>query len=250
MPTIDRKDRPCGESSPAMSRNPKRPAPKSPRRRKPPLRITRVYTRRGDRGETELVGGRKVPKHDRRIAAYGAVDELSVAMGQARQSVSVAAQATPAGGSDIPHLDRHLRYIQNLLFTLGGELATRHEDRWKEMPVIVKANVTYLEELIDAYNSSLPPLTDFVLPGGGGAALALHSCRVICRRAEREASALAEREALGARVLPFLNRLSDLFFVLARWIAAPCRAEGAANGEAIWDRKLKQPPIAPPRRKG
>ncbi len=197
------------------------------------LRITRVYTRTGDGGTTRLVGGQVLKKNHPRIEAYGTVDELSVALGQARESL----RTTPRSKTGrLRRLNDQLRYLQNLLFTLGGDLATRIEDRWAGMPLIGQSHIDYLEKLIDAYNASLSPLTDFVLPGGGAVSLALHACRVICRRAERRLQSLADAESVGLFVLPFLNRLSDLFFVLGRWTAL--------GDEIIWAHDLPPPPIS------
>ena len=220
------------------------------------LRITRVYTRTGDKGTTRLVGGQEVKKNSPRIEAYGTVDELSVWMGHARDAleeliawVETESEADSAEeGEELDSLlllDEHLRYIQNLLFTLGGDLATRIEDRWDAMPVIEKAPTDYLEGLIDAYNERLEPLTDFVLPGGGPLPLALHTCRVVCRRAERVIQSLAEEESIGGDVLPFVNRLSDLFFVLARWVVDEQLRRGLGDAETLWDRDLAQPQLPP-----
>lgn len=220
----------------------KKSAPARAARRGP--RITRVYTRTGDAGTTRLVGGQVVKKSDPRIESYGTVDELSVCMGHAREALREAIEARPPRERvGLALLAEHLRYLQNLLFTLGGELATRIEDRWEGMPITRKKDVTYLERLIDAYNDSLPPLKDFILPSGGPVALALHTCRVVCRRAERVIQTLADREAIGASALPFINRLSDLFFVLARWMAAQHSASSPESTEAIWDRSLEPPAI-------
>lgn len=202
-------------------------------------RITRVYTRTGDKGTTRLVGGQEVKKNDARIESYGTVDELGVWIGHARESLAAICRDR-AGDDELQLVGRHLAYIQNLLFTLGGDLATRLGDRWENMPVIEQHHIDYLEELIDAYNAALPPLTDFVLAGGGPLSLALHSCRVVCRRSERAMQSLADREDIGPFVMPFANRLSDLFFVLARWAAAKTARPGS---EVTWDRQLPQPPL-------
>ncbi len=242
----------------------KKPTPRraaSPSRRG--LRITRVYTRTGDQGRTRLVGGREVSKADARLEAYGTVDELSVWIAEARERLA-SLPAPPADRSTVPPaevslppspsaegsdlLGAQLRYLQNLLFTLGGDLATRLADRWPGMPVITPDDVAYLEKLIDGYNAALPPLKDFVVPGGGGAALALHHGRVVCRRAERAVARLSEIEPVGPSVLPFLNRFSDLLFVWARWVGrAKTGQAGAGPAEPIWDRAMKPPEASPPR---
>ena len=232
------------------------------------MRITRVYTKTGDAGTTRLVGQQKVPKDDPRIEAYGTVDELSVALGEARQALreeidmirweeahrgeensplepgSKSVDDGPVdgdGGFELELLDDHLDYLQNLLFTLGGDLATRIDDRWDKMPLIENGHIEYVEKLIDAYNATLPPLQDFILPGGGPVSLKLHVCRVVCRRAERRVQTLASAEAIGDRASPFLNRLSDLFFVLSRWVVEQIVLAGGEATEHIWDRELDAP---------
>ncbi|MCL5270948.1 MAG: cob(I)yrinic acid a,c-diamide adenosyltransferase [bacterium] len=208
-------------------------------------RITRVYTRAGDAGTTELVGGRTVRKNHPRIAAYGMVDELQVAVGAAREALA-AALADPLpepAAAPLRRLGEHLIYVQNLLFTAGADLATRVEDRWAGMPLIGEADVRYLESLIDALNAPLPPLKDFVLPGCHPLATACHVCRVICRRTERELETLAAAEPVGDAIRPFINRLSDLFFVAARRAAHELRTAGAAPAETLWRRDLPRPPL-------
>ena len=215
-----------------------------PTQQREPMRITRVYTRMGDAGKTQLVGGREVPKDDPRLAAYGTVDELQVAIGLARDAL----RATLPALSETPRarlcrLIEHLIYLQNLLFTLSGELATRFDDRWDGMPLTRPADVTFLESLIDHCNAELPPLKDFILMGGHWAVTALHECRVVARRAEREIETLAGREPIGESIRPFMNRLSDLFFVLARFVAAEFRRHGVAPREMIWERDRQPPPM-------
>lgn len=202
-------------------------------------RITRVYTRKGDRGSTRLVGGQIVKKNDPRIESYGTIDELGVWMGQGRETLRGFRRADPHP-AELDLLDAHLMYIQNLLFTLGGDLATRLPDRWEGMPTISADHTRYVERLIDAYNHPLPPLKDFILAGGGQLSLALHACRVVCRRAERVIQTLADAEDIGPFIAPFVNRLSDLFFVLARWGAMKT---GGSEAEAIWDRALAEPEV-------
>jgi cob(I)alamin adenosyltransferase len=215
--------------------DPPQPA-EAPRR---PLRITRVYTRVGDGGQTQISGGRWISKSHPRLEAFGTVDELQVAIAAARDAFSA---IEPLPGR-MPNIARHLAYIQNLLFTLNGDLATPVEDRWDAMPLIVPDNVVYLEGLIDAYNADLPPLTDFILPGGHPAPTALHGCRVVCRRAERAIDRLAAVEAVGEPVRPFINRLSDTFFVLARSAGAELRGAGVPVEETIWRRDEAAPPV-------
>jgi len=200
------------------------------------FRITKVYTRTGDAGTTRLVGGQVIPKDHPRLAAYGTVDELQVVMGAAVDALGALRAHTLAN-----NLLDHMLYLQNRLFTLGGDLATRIEDRWANMPLVGAADVDYMEDLIDALNGPLPPLKDFILPGGHPAVTSLHLCRVVCRRAEREVEALAAIEPVGESVRPFLNRLSDLFFVMARALAHKLRTEGLTPEETIWRRETPTP---------
>jgi len=175
------------------------------------VRLNRIYTKAGDGGETRLVGGQKVAKDSLRIEAYGTVDELSSCLGLTR-----AALATPPVPAGADELSEVIRRIQNELFNLGSDLATLPEDRHPKQPLIEARHVTALEREIDAWNESLPELRSFVLPGGGWAASTLHVARTVCRRAERLVVALRATEAVGAEVLPYLNRLSDALFVMSR----------------------------------
>ncbi len=205
-------------------------------------RISQVYTRIGDKGSTQLVGGRTVRKDDPRLRAYGACDELQVALGAARDALAALTtrnEVTPA----ILLIARHLGWLQNRLFTLDGELATRVEDRWADMPTVGPEDVQFMEQLIDGFNRIMPPLKDFVLVGGHPAVTALHQCRVVCRRAEREIAALAVGEAIPEPVIPFVNRLSDLLFVLARRTQHELAGLGLAPAELIWDRNYERPPL-------
>ncbi len=180
----------------------------------------RIYTRFGDHGETSLYGGDVVPKDHPRIEAYGAVDELNAQIGAARALIT-ASGATP---DLLPVLEQ----VQQELFVLGGDLATPEGARY-EPPRIREAHIEALERLIDAFDGKLPRLRHFVLPGGSAAAAALHVCRTVCRRAERAAVRAAATEAVSSEVRIYLNRLSDLLFVLAR--AANVEA---GVGEILW----------------
>jgi cob(I)alamin adenosyltransferase len=186
------------------------------------VRLNRIYTRTGDDGTTGLVDGSRLPKDDVRLVAIGDVDELNSALG-------LAIAAMPAGMGDADHAPL-LRSIQNDLFDLGADLATPGEDfAPSEMVLrIVPFQVTRLEHAIDGLNASLPPLTSFILPGGSAAAAHVHLARAICRRAERAMVAAARTHALNPAALTYLNRLSDLLFVLARAI----NASGA--GDILW----------------
>jgi len=191
------------------------------------MRITKVYTRGGDKGGTSLVGGVKVRKDDLRIESYGTVDELSATIGLARAELDRA--TFEAGIAEA--LDGQLATIQHDLFNLGGDLATRRDDRWEGMRLIEPRDTKRLEEEIDAMNEDLEPLADFILPGGGPVRATLHLARTVCRRAERITVSLSEREDIGAEAVPFLNRLSDWLFVASRWIARQ-----AGEREILWQR--------------
>jgi cob(I)alamin adenosyltransferase len=173
----------------------------------------KIYTRTGDDGTTSLFSGGRVPKHHLRVESYGTVDELNSTLGLAR-----ALGVSPAGDAD---LDR----IQHQLFNLGADLATPLDAPTSYVVRMDAESVAWLESRIDAMTESLPPLKQFILPGGTGAVAAIHVARTVCRRAERLVVMLAENEAIGDHVLPYLNRLSDTLFTLAR-------AENAAAGRA------------------
>ncbi len=168
----------------------------------------KIYTKRGDTGQTDLFGGERVAKHVQRVAAYGDVDELNASVG-----VAAAADADP-------DLAEFLRTIQSALFDLGASLATpdpAHRDKAGVLGVSA-ADVAGLESMIDRLEESLEPLKTFILPGGSAAAAAFHVARTVCRRAERAVVRLAatEGESVEESALRYLNRLSDLLFVLAR----------------------------------
>ena len=173
-----------------------------PRERDEPVRLTRIYTRGGDAGETSLGDGSRVSKRDSRIAAYGAVDELNAALG--------VVLAGEGAGSIRDVLGR----VQNELFDLGADLAVPVEREGRLR--VTQAQIDALERDCDLFNADLPELRSFVLPGGTEAAARLHVARTICRRAEREALAAAEAVGIDPLVLVYLNRLSDLLFILAR----------------------------------
>lgn len=194
------------------------------------IRITRVYTRTGDRGETALVGGRRVPKDAPRIEAYGTVDELNAVLGLAR----VFNEERLADGEGHRWLDETLRRLQSQLFDLGSELATPEDAVYEGMHRIGQAEVTELERLIDRCQEELAPLKSFVLPGGGRIGAFLHQARTVCRRAEREVLRLSRAEPLSEWPLRYVNRLSDLLFVLSRWVA-----KRLGEKEYLWERGLE-----------
>jgi cob(I)alamin adenosyltransferase len=179
--------------------------------------LNRIYTKSGDAGQTMLGSGVQVPKTSRRIAAYGAVDELNACLG-----VVLLAELPPSFGE-------RLRAIQNDLFDLGADLCVPEQPPPAHAPLrITDGQVARLEHWIDEWNEPLPALTSFVLPGGTPAAGHLHIARTVCRRAEIAGWALAEQEPVNPAALRYLNRLSDLLFVAAR----VCNA--SADGDVLW----------------
>jgi cob(I)alamin adenosyltransferase len=182
-------------------------------------RITKIYTGQGDEGKTRLSSGQLVNKHEARVRSYGSVDELNSHIGLAL-TMNLSDQ-----------LALILSSIQNELFHLGSDLSfAAGENELRNIPQIEARHVDRLEELIDDLNAEIEPLNNFVLPGGTKSAAQLHVARTVCRRAEREVSALAEHEPVGPYVLPYLNRLSDALFIMARF-------ENKSKGvqEPLWD---------------
>ncbi len=181
-------------------------------------RLTKIYTRTGDAGDTALGGGQRVPKDNLRVAVYGTVDELNSQIGVAL-----------ALGLDAK-LDEALRRIQNELFDVGSDLCFIEADKQKwPLPQVEARHITVQEQLIDEMQGVVGPLENFILPGGTPGAAQLHVARTVCRRAERDATTLARTESVGPYVLAYLNRLSDLLFVMARY-------ENNAKGveEPLW----------------
>lgn len=208
------------------------------------MRITSVYTKFGDAGSTQLVGGRVVSKSDQRLSAYGTGDELQVAIAAARDHLNTLTENLAAAAPPLlRQLELLLIWLQNRMFTFNSELATRQEDRWLGMPLVGLDDVSYMEELIDALNAPMPPLKEFVIAGGHPASTALHQCRVVCRRAERETEKLAQQEPIPEAAIPFLNRLSDLFFVMARRTHFELHRAGLAPAESTWIHDLPKPPL-------
>ena len=197
------------------------------------IRITRVYTRTGDRGETSLVGGKRVPKDSSRIDAYGTIDELNSVIGLAR----VFNEENLDAGEGHHFLDEVLCKIQDELFDLGSELATPPESFQEGMFRVSQAEIRNIEKLIDKCQENLQPLESFILPGGGRVGAYLHQCRTVCRRAEREILRLSREETISEWPLKYVNRLSDLFFVLSRWIS-----KETGEREYLWQRGLQAKP--------
>ena len=175
----------------------------------------KIYTKTGDAGETGLFGGGRVPKDDPRVCAYGDVDEANAAIG-------FAASLEPAGFEADA-----LQSIQRDLFAIGAELATREKAKLKAS--LAADRVSTLEQLIDEHEASLPPLKNFILPGGTPKAAAFHLARTTCRRAERSVVALARDEQINPVIIHYLNRLSDLLFMLARGVN-----QQAGRGDITW----------------
>ena len=182
------------------------------------VRLDRIYTRRGDSGETSVGDGQRVSKSDPRVELSGEIDELNAAVGLVL-------------AADIPDAKRAtLERIQNELFDLGADVTVPLEDEKRRRLRVGAPHVEWLEQTCDEYNASLASLKSFVLPGGEEVAARLHLARTICRRAERRAVALAETTEMNSAALAYLNRLSDLLFILARATvgrAEPLWAPGA-----------------------
>jgi cob(I)alamin adenosyltransferase len=193
----------------------------------PRLAINRVYTRRGDRGETGLVGGQRVPKDSLRIEAYGTVDELNAFIGAARES---AEESIRGGCAALQPLAGILLRVQHELFNLGSILATLPEDVHPKQARITDAEVARLETEMDQMNEPLQSLRSFVLPGGSRLNTDLHICRTVCRRAERIAVSLARQENIPEEAVRYLNRLSDALFVWSRWASY-----AAGVVETLWE---------------
>jgi cob(I)alamin adenosyltransferase len=181
-------------------------------------RLSKIYTKTGDDGTTGLGDGSRIAKDSARVAAYGTVDEANSAIG-----LVLACDVAPG-------IATLLTTVQHQLFDLGGELCIPGH------AAIADADVVALEQALDAFNDPLPPLKDFILPGGGEAAARCHLARTIVRRAERETVTLARHEMVRPEAIRYLNRLSDLLFVLARVLA---RASG--HGEVLWNHDRRKP---------
>lgn len=190
------------------------------------MRIHKVYTRTGDEGMTDLVGGQRVPKDSLRIESYGTVDELQSVLGMLRAALSEGGMGEIVG---------HIHRVQQDLFDLGSTLSTppQHADRVKSP--ITAERIGWLEETMDRWNEGLPPLRSFVLSGGGRFSALGHVARTVCRRCERIVLRLAREEEVPAEVLRYLNRLSDFLFVLARHLA-----KTFGEDEPLWQTPLRK----------
>lgn len=192
----------------------------------PRLAINRVYTKRGDAGETSLAGGQRIQKDATRIEAYGTIDELNSFVGLTRTTIEKLLPKHPG----LAALDSILLRVQNELFNAGSILATLPEDVHPRQARITEAQTAQLEREIDAMNEELEPLRSFVLPGGSRLNAEMHICRTICRRAERLCTTLAREEPIDLEIVRYLNRLSDAFFVWSRW-----GAQQLGTPEILWD---------------
>ncbi|MBL8787408.1 MAG: cob(I)yrinic acid a,c-diamide adenosyltransferase [Deltaproteobacteria bacterium] len=191
--------------------------------------LSKIYTRTGDGGTTRLVGGQEVPKDALRIEAYGTIDELNSIIGLCRMELLAPSDGTQLPPTDIARLDAWFLDLQQALFDLGSDLATRLEDRWPGQPLIRPENIAALEAFIDVENAHLGVLKSFVLPGGTRLNALLHLARTVCRRAERVAITLGREEPIGPEVVPWVNRLSDTLFVLSRRVS-----QLAGVPEVLW----------------
>ena len=179
--------------------------------KKPKIIINKVYTKTGDKGMTSLIGGKRVLKSNKRVSAYGQIDELNVAVG------SCLVEIKKVNNMEFLDLEKALIKIQNELFNLGNMLAMDTESEMKGMPQIDMSYVNELENNINFYNKPLSELNSFVLPGGNELSIRFHLVRVKCRKVERFIVKIIDEELVDIVILKYLNRLSDLFFVLSRY---------------------------------
>ncbi len=195
------------------------------------IHINKVYTRSGDNGTTALIGGSRVPKDHIRVETYGCLDELNSLVGLCRSALA-AEKALPV--ADKKELETRLREIQNRIFDLGSVLSAPG-DGWKGMPLPGSESVIALEKSMDSMQKFLKPLDSFVLPGGSWSNAWFHLCRTVCRRAERRVAALMRLEKTPPEALRYLNRLSDWFFVAARFTTVR-----SGTSEYLWEYPAKK----------
>jgi cob(I)alamin adenosyltransferase len=196
-----------------------------------PIRLTRIYTRTGDKGTTALVGGKRVPKESLRLEAYGTIDELNSIVGIVRTYLP---NFRAGFGGDFEWYSEALRRIQNELFDVGSELATPPDGEYEGMHKMSEGETKLLEEEMDRMEKELEPLKSFTLPGGGVLNAFLHQARTVCRRAERVCWRLKREEEINDQLIIYINRLSDHFFVQSRWVAKRLN-----EPEFLWDRGLR-----------
>jgi cob(I)alamin adenosyltransferase len=180
----------------------------------------KIYTKTGDKGETGLFRGGRVPKHDPRVEAYGNVDELNAVIGTLLTEIQT------------PEIGQLLLAIQHELFEVGADLATPAQPKKDDTNRITSNMVVALEQSIDHFEERLPQLQNFILPGGSKGGGLLHYARTVCRRAERSVTRLEAKESINPQIIPYLNRLSDLLFVLAR-----AENQNAGVQEVIWKKR-------------
>jgi cob(I)alamin adenosyltransferase len=195
------------------------------------IRLTRIYTRTGDKGTTALVGGARVLKESGRLEAYGTIDELNSVVGIVRTWLP---QYVLKLGNEGEWYSEMLRRIQNELFDVGSELATPPGGEYDGMHKMSEAEVAKLEEEMDRMEEELEPLKSFTLPGGGVLNAFLHQARTVCRRAERVLWRLSRDEPINSQLIVYVNRLSDHLFVQSRWVA-----KRLDEPEFLWDRGLR-----------
>ncbi|MBF0349944.1 MAG: cob(I)yrinic acid a,c-diamide adenosyltransferase [SAR324 cluster bacterium] len=189
------------------------------------VKITKVYTRTGDGGETGLVGGKRIPKDHLRIEAYGTLDELNSIMGIVRYH-----NEQKETSDRQQKFDLILGAIQQKLFDMGSELATLPGDEYQGQIKVTEQDASWLELVIDAMNEELKPLTSFILPGGSAVNAFLHQARTVCRRAEREVIRLNRLDPVNKPIIMYLNRLSDALFVFGRWVTSTL-----GEKEILWE---------------
>jgi cob(I)alamin adenosyltransferase len=200
------------------------------------IRLTRIYTRSGDKGLTSLVGGVRVPKESARLEAYGTIDELNAIVGIVRTYLPSYKRQL---GDDYAWYSEGLRRIQNELFDVGSELATPPPAEYEGMHHVGAAETQKLEQEMDRMQKELEPLKSFTLPGGGVLNAFLHQARTVCRRAERVCWSLKRVEPISDGLIVYVNRLSDHLFVQSRWVAKRLN-----EPEFLWDRGLRIEPRA------
>ena len=198
------------------------------------IRLSRIYTRTGDKGTTALVGGKRVPKESGRLESYGTIDELNSIVGIVRTYLP---EYKDRLGEDFSWYSEMLRRIQNELFDVGSELATPPDGEYEGMYKIGDGETKQLEVEMDRMEKALQPLNSFTLPGGGVLNAFLHQARTVCRRAERVLWAVKREEEIADPVIIYINRLSDHLFVQSRWIA-----QRLGEPEFLWDRGLRLDP--------
>ncbi len=189
------------------------------------VRINRVYTKTGDKGQTSLAGGIRVSKNHPRVEAYGTIDELNSILGLVRFYNQ---QKESSKRRD--KFESILHLIQQRLFDIGSELATPPQAKRGPKAPLTEENVEWLETIIDAMNEELKPLNSFVLPGGSQVTAFLHQARTVCRRAERQVLLIPEEEQVSGLILTYVNRLSDALFVFSRWVASTLNEK-----EFLWE---------------